>query len=107
MRNGTVCFCGVLRSLGLDLVMVQTRQEPRGEDPDKLIDVHYYTLFWLVSPDDTSTERRLQFYRFYLSRISPLKAVQVSSQMVFGHFYSLIEKNSGHEVQAARTTGFQ
>jgi len=74
-EEGTEFFIDPM--LPIDLVMVQTRQEPSGEDPDKLIDVHYYTLFWLVSPDDTSTERRLQFYRFYLSRISPLKAVQV------------------------------
>jgi len=63
--------------LPIDFVMVQTKKEPSGEEPTKLRDVHYYTLFWLVSPDDTSTERRLQFYRFYLSRISPLKAVQI------------------------------
>lgn len=74
-EEGTEFFIDPL--LPIDLVMVQTEQEPSEEELDKLIDVHYYILFWLVSSGDASTERRLQFYRFYLSRISPLKAVQV------------------------------
>ncbi len=63
--------------LPIDLVMVESKQEPTEEDPSKHEEVHYYTLFWYVSSDDTLTERRLQFYRFYLSRIFPLRAVEV------------------------------
>ncbi len=37
----------------------------------------YYTLFWLISEDAPDLEIRLQFYRFYLSRISKVKGVQI------------------------------
>ena len=39
--------------------------------------VFHYTLFWLISKDYPHLERRLQFYRFYLSRIAPLSAVMI------------------------------
>lgn len=65
--------------LPIDLVMVKTEQEPNPENEKEKIEVNYYTLYFVVSPTDTSaeTERRLQFYRFYLNRICRSKAVHI------------------------------
>lgn len=62
--------------LPIDFVAVKTEEEARDDKPDEVVKVNYYQIFWIVSPDDQATERRLQFYRFYLSRISWVKAIE-------------------------------
>lgn len=62
--------------LPIDLVKVEIKEILSGDEPPKPIKLHYYTLFWIVIRDDKTTQDKLQFYRFYLSRISPSKAVE-------------------------------
>lgn len=37
----------------------------------------YYYLFWIIDSLDPNLERRLQFYQFYLTRISELNRVEI------------------------------
>lgn len=62
--------------LPIDLLTVE-RKEEIDDKTNELKPVSYYTLHWLISKDDPELERKLQFYRFYLSRISKLKGVQI------------------------------
>lgn len=62
--------------LPIDLLKVEKKKEV-DDITRKSKRVSYYTLLWLISEDDPDLERRLQFYRFYLSRISKLKGVQI------------------------------
>lgn len=62
--------------LPIDLLAVEKKKEIDDKTEKRKL-FSYYTLFWLVSKDNPDLERRLQFYRFYLSRISKLKGVQI------------------------------
>ncbi len=62
--------------LPIDLLAVEMRDEV-DDETEELKHVSYYTLYWLALTEDPNLERRLQFYRFYLSRISKLKGVQI------------------------------
>ena len=73
-RGGVAFFIDPL--LPIDLLAVKKRSAI-DDKTNKTKTVFHYTLFWLISKDDPYLERRLQFYRFYLSRISPLSAVTI------------------------------
>ena len=66
--------------LPIDLVAVRTKKEPDEDKPGELTKVNYYTLFWIVSDEESDAERlgiRLQFYQFLLSRITDLRSVKI------------------------------
>jgi hypothetical protein len=66
--------------LPIDLVAVHTEDEPDEDKPGELVKVNYYTLFWIVSAEESDAERlgvRLQFYQFLLSRVTDLRSVQI------------------------------
>jgi len=66
--------------LPIDLVSVESKEEKDEDNPDKLITVNYYTLFWLVSAEESDVEKlgvTLQFYQFLLSRVSKLNSVRI------------------------------
>lgn len=62
--------------LPIDLLTVK-KKRLQDDETKKYKSVSYYTLFWIISEDDPNLEKRLQFYRFYLSRISKLKGVDI------------------------------
>jgi hypothetical protein len=76
--------------LPIDLVAVRTKNEQSEDKPGEMLEVHYYTLFWLVSLVEPSAER-LQFYRFYLSRICKLRAVRITMVIPVGGDDNLYE----------------
>jgi hypothetical protein len=66
----------------IDLVAVKTKNEPAGEEARSTDEKksRYYTLFWYISPHEKNTdrlERRLRFYQFHLSRVIPIKAIEM------------------------------
>ena len=50
-----------------------------------------YNLFWICLKDDKKLERKLQFYRFFLSRISKLKGVYITIVLVKPSSQKLIQ----------------
>ena len=62
--------------LPIDFVMVSPTREQAHETSGYRI-INHYTLFWIISSVYPSLEKRLQFYRFYLSRIFMLRAMQI------------------------------
>ena len=66
--------------LPIDLVAVHTKDEPDEDKPGELLKVNYYTLFWIVSAEESDADRlgvRLQFYQFLLSRVTDLRSVKI------------------------------
>lgn len=66
--------------LPVDLVAVRSQQGPVDSDKPGLTEtrtVHQYTLFFLAASSDPTLEKRLQFHRFYLSRIAVSWAVLI------------------------------
>ncbi len=64
--------------LPIDLVAVRTVNESDEDKPGELVKVNYYTLFWVVSAEESDAEKlgvRLQYYQFLLSRVTDLKSV--------------------------------
>lgn len=66
----------------IDLVAVKTLNEPAGEEPQNIEErkSRYYTLFWYISPHESNInklEQRLRFYQFHLSRVVPIKAIEM------------------------------
>jgi hypothetical protein len=73
----------------IDLVAVKTVNEPAGEEPKNSEEKksRYYTLFWYVSPNNPDfdvLEQRLRFYQFHLSRVVPIKAIEMILVMCKG-----------------------
>jgi len=62
--------------LPIDLLTVEKRKEKDDKTKKNKL-VSYYMLFWVALKNNANLERRLQFYRFYLSRISKLKGVEI------------------------------
>lgn len=52
----------------------------------------YYYLFWLIGSLDPNLERRLQFYQFYLTRISELNRVEIIIVIPKKRYVKLREK---------------
>jgi hypothetical protein len=63
--------------LPVDLITVRKtiRRPDDPKDPD--VTYNYYQLFWLVFEERQDLIRKLQFYRFYLSRISKTNTVEI------------------------------
>lgn len=62
--------------LPIDLLAVERRNE-LDDQTNELRPISYYTLHWLVSRMDRKLERKLQFYRFYLSRVCKMWGVLI------------------------------
>ncbi len=66
--------------LPIDLVAVHSKEEKDEDKPGEKIRVNYYTLFWIVSTEESDAEKlgvRLQFYQFLLSRVTDLRSVKI------------------------------
>jgi len=60
--------------LPIDIISVETKYEFIEKKKEE---VNYYNLFWLSFNIDRSIKPKLLFYRFYLSRITKLKGVNI------------------------------
>jgi len=66
--------------LPIDLVAVYSKKEKDQDKPGEKVKVNYYTLFWIVSTEESDVEKlgvRLQFYQFLLSRVTDLRSVKI------------------------------
>ena len=66
--------------LPIDLVAVYSKKEKDQDKPGEKVKVNYYTLFWIVSTEESDAEKlgvRLQFYQFLLSRVAYLRSVKI------------------------------
>lgn len=66
--------------LPIDLLAVLSKMEKNEDKPGEKVKVNYYTLFWIVSTEESDAEGlgvRLQFYQFLLSRVADLRSVKI------------------------------
>ena len=63
--------------LPVDLIAVRKTHRKSDDPKDPMVTYHYYQLYWLVFNEREDLIRKLQFYRFYLSRISKTNTVEI------------------------------
>ncbi len=66
--------------LPIDLVAVYSKKEKDQDKPGEKVKVTYYTLFWIVSTEESDAEKlgvKLQFCQFLLSRVTDLRSVKI------------------------------
>lgn len=86
--------------LPVDLITVRKTRRKSDDPKDPDITYHYYQLFWLVFEEREDLIRKLQFYRFYLSRISNTNTVEI---ILVG---SDVQANLTNFVNIAKDKGF-
>lgn len=74
-KSGTTFFIDPL--LPTDLVAVERKTPVKVEEGEKKEEEFYYSLFWIMHSPDPNLETRLQFYQFYLTRISELNRIKM------------------------------
>lgn len=77
--------------LPVDLIKVEEKTET-DEETGKQKPFTYYQLFWVVVSDQPNLEKMMQFYQFYLSRVSEPYLVTTVMVLPFGCDNSLKDK---------------